>query len=193
MTGHRTPRLPRSRHFELQLLATRLMEELAESTNHAVELWSPLAVGADQILADAAFTAQIPVVGLLPFRREDYAQDFEPGLDRETFGLQVSACLRIIQLPGNHRNIQTRNDAYASLADHLVHAVDGLIAVWDGKPAAGPGGTAEVVSLAEAVGVPMLTIGAGDPVEFRNTVSGPESPVRDLFCAAVVGLKSDRT
>lgn len=49
-------------------------------------------------------------------------------------------------------------DGLGGLELWLVGLVDELIAVWDGKPARGYGGTADVVAYAERTGVPVRVL-----------------------------------
>jgi hypothetical protein len=46
-------------------------------------------------------------------------------------------------------------EAHQAGSEILVGLVDELIAVWDGQPARGFGGTADVVAYAERTGVPV--------------------------------------
>ncbi|WP_030338464.1 hypothetical protein [Streptomyces sp. NRRL S-1022] len=48
--------------------------------------------------------------------------------------------------------------AHQAGSEILVGLVDELIAVWDGKPARGYGGTADVVAYAERIGVPVRVL-----------------------------------
>ncbi|MER6330520.1 hypothetical protein ABT298_14590 [Streptomyces sp. NPDC001034] len=50
------------------------------------------------------------------------------------------------------------NEAHQAGSEILVGLVDELIAVWDGKPARGYGGTADVVAYAEQTGVPVRVL-----------------------------------
>ncbi|MEU0744423.1 hypothetical protein [Streptomyces sp. NPDC006134] len=49
-------------------------------------------------------------------------------------------------------------EAHQAGSEILVGLVDELIAVWDGKPARGYGGTADVVAYAERTGVPVRVL-----------------------------------
>ncbi|MER6569878.1 hypothetical protein ABT288_27735 [Streptomyces sp. NPDC001093] len=53
---------------------------------------------------------------------------------------------------------QSTPEAHQAGSEILVGLVDELIAVWDGKPARGYGGTADVVAYAERVGVPVRVL-----------------------------------
>lgn len=59
-----------------------------------------------------------------------------------------------------HETGMTASDSQAHMAgsEVLVGLVDELIAVWDGKPAWGYGGTADVVAYAERTGVPVRVL-----------------------------------
>ncbi|MCX5381079.1 hypothetical protein [Streptomyces sp. NBC_00091] len=59
-----------------------------------------------------------------------------------------------------HRTGMAASDSAAHMAgsEILVGLVDELLAVWDGKPAWGYGGTADVVAYAERTGVPVRVL-----------------------------------
>ncbi|MFD7705481.1 hypothetical protein [Streptomyces caelestis] len=59
-----------------------------------------------------------------------------------------------------HETGLTASDSHAHMAgsEILVGLVDELLAVWDGKPARGYGGTADVVAYAERTGVPVRVL-----------------------------------
>ncbi|MEV7285069.1 hypothetical protein AB0O01_11005 [Streptomyces sp. NPDC093252] len=50
---------------------------------------------------------------------------------------------------------ESTSEAHQAGSEILVGLVDQLVAVWDGKPARGYGGTADVVAYAERTGVPV--------------------------------------
>ncbi|MER5214888.1 hypothetical protein ABT063_31145 [Streptomyces sp. NPDC002838] len=53
---------------------------------------------------------------------------------------------------------ESSSEAHQAGSEILVGLVDELIAVWDGKPARGYGGTADVVAYAERTGVPVRIV-----------------------------------
>lgn len=59
-----------------------------------------------------------------------------------------------------HETGMTASDSQSHMAgsEILVGLVDALLAVWDGKPAWGYGGTADVVAYAERTGVPVRVL-----------------------------------
>ena len=69
--------------------------------------------------------------------------------------------LRIIDEGGDRR------DSYLDCGIETVNGADVLLAVWDGDPARGKGGTAEVVQYALSIGKPVMIIDA-DTHEVRK-------------------------
>ncbi|RSR99828.1 hypothetical protein EF917_18665 [Streptomyces sp. WAC00469] len=53
---------------------------------------------------------------------------------------------------------ESTSHAHQAGSEILVGLVDELIAIWDGKPARGYGGTADVVAYAERTGVPVRVL-----------------------------------
>jgi hypothetical protein len=114
---------------------------------------SSVAAGGDQ-----AFVRQIGMLGMswhaiLPLPRAEFCKDFSPG-DWAEAEQQLAGAehLRIIQ-----RNA-ARDDAYLDCGLETVDGADVLMSVWDGQPAHGKGGTADVVAYALSIGKPVLII-----------------------------------
>lgn len=53
---------------------------------------------------------------------------------------------------------QSNSDAYLAASEHVLSTVDTLIAVWDGRPSGGYGGTADVVAAARKRGIPVAMV-----------------------------------
>jgi CTP synthase (UTP-ammonia lyase) len=53
---------------------------------------------------------------------------------------------------------EARKKAYEIVGHHVVNHCDVLIALWDGRPSRGRGGTAEIVAYAREKKCPMLII-----------------------------------
>jgi hypothetical protein len=54
--------------------------------------------------------------------------------------------------------VESTSEAHMAGSEILIGLVDELVAVWDGQPARGYGGTADVVAYAEGNGVPARVI-----------------------------------
>jgi len=68
---------------------------------------------------------------------------------------QLIACAADIHHTGM---AESTSEAHQAGSEILVGLVDELVAVWDGKPARGYGGTADVVAYAERTGVPVRVL-----------------------------------
>jgi hypothetical protein len=113
-------------------------------------LMSPLAEGADQIIAEVAFEMGIPVTALLPMPLAFYQEDFS-GPALETFNRLLVSC-EVIEMPlleGTTENTvskrENRDLQYAEMGAYLAAHSHILLAVWDGKDSHWPGGTSRVI------------------------------------------------
>ncbi len=120
-------------------------------------LVSPLADGADQLAAQAGLDRGWRLQAILPFDRATYIRDFD-GLEAQARFislLEQSDC--VLELPGDPDDDA---EAYMAAGRATIAHCDVLIAVWDGRPPRGRGGTAEVVHMAVAQGTPVIHIPA---------------------------------
>ncbi|MGA2170138.1 MAG: hypothetical protein ABSG62_18225 [Terracidiphilus sp.] len=138
---------------------------------------SPLAEGADRVVAQAVLEepgARLDAV--LPLTIEDYLEDFETEESRTEFNGLLERCRKPVFL--RTRRIQDdrhdpvaqnelRRDAYTEVGRYVVDHCDVLIAVWDGQPSRGRGGTAEIVQYAEEQRRPILRVW-GDAAKLWN-------------------------
>lgn len=53
---------------------------------------------------------------------------------------------------------ESNRDAHLAASEHVLSAVDAMIAVWDGQPADGRGGTGDVVKVARERGIPVTVV-----------------------------------
>ena len=105
-------------------------------------------------MLDGDPSARLTVV--LPLPAEDYRSDFaEPASAAEFDRLLARASDTRVTGPDESG---TRESAYARAGRAVVAALDVLVAVWDGAPARGPGGTAEIVAAARAAGREVVVI-----------------------------------
>jgi hypothetical protein len=133
-----------------------------------LRLLSPLAHGTDRLVAKAALHLGYALHVPMPFSRDEYETDFQdperPGAlpltdnQKEFEGLFERAA-DWLTLDGTHAD---KDRAYEGVGRFVVRHSDLLIAIWDGKPAAGRGGTAEIIEYAAGNGVPVWWIHATD-------------------------------
>ena len=116
---------------------------------------SPIADGADQIAAEVALELGWELQLILPFERSAYRASLVNDHARQRFDdlLKRGACL--LELPGDPDDSL---DAYVMTGRATVAHCDLLIAVWDGRPPRGRGGTGEVVQFALSRGTAIIHV-----------------------------------
>ncbi len=125
---------------------------------HKLVVVSPLAEGADRLVAEAVLQRGGDLTVPLPLPVEDYLQDFESQESKAEFRQLLERAAEVIELPAT----PTRNEAYEQVGLYVLDNCDVLIAVYDGQPSQGRGGTAEIVERALQRGMPVLHVKAGN-------------------------------
>lgn len=132
-----------------------------------VALISPIAEGADRLVAHQALALGIPLICLLPFARDVYIKDFTTQASIEDYRDLLSRAQSVWELTGVHGSDDELDAAYAALSDALVDEIHVLIAIWDGNEARGIGGTAHSIDAALRRNTPVVWIDAHPPHEVR--------------------------
>lgn len=135
-----------------QAIAAEL-ESLSRQADGEWIALSSVAKGADQLFVEAARGLGFSWHAILPLPKPDFALDFLPAewkfAERM---LEQAEHVRIIAENG------AREDAYLDCGMETVNGSDVLLAIWDGEPARGKGGTADVVDYARSLGKPIVVI-----------------------------------
>lgn len=175
VTGHRPTRL---RDADVDLLRTRVDEALTSILTSfpeaAITVLSPLAEGADQIVARAALARGCRLACALPFTRDDYARDFATASARAEYRALLTLAEHVVELDGSRTTPEERDSAYARVGVYTVDHSDSLLAIWDGQQARGNGGTGQVVDMALNAGVPVIWIPAVPPHDTRVLTQGED-------------------
>jgi hypothetical protein len=108
----------------------------------ATEGVSALAEGADQLFAEAVCEAGLPLVAVIPCAGYEAAFGSPGAL--QAFARLRAAAAATVQLPFPAPS----EEAFLAAGREVVDRCDLLLAVWDGAPARGLGGTADVVAFA---------------------------------------------
>jgi hypothetical protein len=154
--GHRPNRLPAraiaavTADMELSLLA--IASACPDARPWAI---SSLAEGADRIGAVAALAAGYRLKVILPFSRPDYERDFPDS--RMCFANLIALADMVTELSGSRLD---PNAAYEAAGLAILAIADLVIAVWDGGPSQGRGGTTETIEAAIAHDLPVLWLDA---------------------------------
>ena len=123
---------------------------------------SCLAAGADQIVAQAGLAMGYRLEAILPFDADEYRHDHASTETTNTYDALLSAGRSRFALDGTR---EAEGRAYEAAGLVMLANADILIAIWNGEPAAGRGGTAEIVERAVADGMPVVLIHPGAPKE----------------------------
>jgi hypothetical protein len=116
---------------------------------------SSLAVGADQLFAEMILGLGGKISAVIPF--DSYAEKFE-GNDRLNYCRLRDLSSGIETLP----RIGSDEECYMAAGKRVVDLSTSIIAVWNGKQAAGLGGTADVVEYAISKGKRVVHINPVD-------------------------------
>lgn len=152
VTGHRdlvpaeVPGIRRKVQELLQGLAARYPDR-------RLSVMSPLAEGADRLVAEVALDLGVGVTVPLPMRRTLYKQDFVERNSGKKFDLLCERADDVFELPLARGNTEeqilfpgpARNRQYAQVGIFLCAHCHILLAIWDGKPSPELGGTGQVV------------------------------------------------
>jgi hypothetical protein len=163
ITGHRRLDDPDALVPAIREALRQLRELLPEHADSDVVLVvvSSLAEGADRLVARellAEPTSRLEVI--LPMARTAYTEDFQDATSLKEFRRLLARASQVRQAPGH----PTRQEAYEWAGQRVVDRCDALLAVWDGQPARGRGGTQQIVEYARDREVPLAWVHAsGDP------------------------------
>jgi hypothetical protein len=116
---------------------------------------SPLAEGADRIVAAEALQSGYELQCPLPFPREEYCRDFSGDASIQEFTELLDRAVAVFELDGSR---VPSGAPYEAVARLVLDQCDLLIAIWDGQPARGKGGTANVIGMATERQIPVICL-----------------------------------
>eukprot|EP00752_Nemacystus_decipiens_P019211 g17267.t1 len=153
VTGHRHESINPSNRQLTRAIDAVLDAIRAENPDAIFAMYSPLAEGADRLVVKRAMTRlSARLIVPLPFQLSHYRQDFihkdgEDAAQRSQASLAefqsfIDGAEEVFELPAMLRSDAQnyRTQHYSALGAWLVRSCDHLIGIWDGEPAAGPGG-----------------------------------------------------
>jgi len=132
------------------LLAT--YQQMARDKGQGIVACSALAIGTDQLFVKTALEFGIPVEAVIPCAK--YAEIFSAPETLDEYHRLLSSCQNVHSLPFD----DCSEDAYLAAGHWIVDHSDLVILVWNGYPAAGKGGTADIASYSRLVGRPFVHI-----------------------------------
>lgn len=147
VTGHQS--LPNPRVWTW--VRTEFRSNLQRLNGDLVGVTS-LAEGADQVFAEVVVSLGGSIWAVVPFPA--YETRFSSANARVAYERHLKAAARVDVLP----TPPSDEVGYMRASERMIELADLLFAVWNGLPARGYGGTADVVARALAVGVPVVRL-----------------------------------
>ncbi len=156
VTGHRRLTDPAALIPGIRAAIQGVVERfLGPAAQPALLVISALAEGADRLVAAEVLAGpDATLEAVLPLPPADYLDDFTGEASKAEFTEMLGRAASVwVARPGD-----SRDETYERAGRHVVDRADVLIALWDGEPPRGRGGTATVVSYAREQGVPVAWV-----------------------------------
>jgi len=180
VTGHRPSKLPDDTGA-LQDSVRRLLRQIRDTLSTLrsepaireayrkeppqLRVISPLAEGADRLVAEEALAQDYELQCPLPFPRREYLADCATEQSKKRYQSLLEKATAVFELDGQRTDKASLERAYKKVGRLVVNQADLLVALWDGLPAEGKGGTGEIVEIALTKGIPVVQI---DPHQPKN-------------------------
>jgi hypothetical protein len=125
---------------------------LGKAAGRGDRVMSSLAEGGDQLFAETALGLGMAVEVVIPC--DGYESTFDEPGERERYEemLREAAAVTRLGFPS------PSEDAYLAAGKHIVDQSMLVVALWNGKPAAGKGGTGDIVAYARERGRPVIHV-----------------------------------
>lgn len=207
VTGHRN-----LHPEEIDLLRNRVLEIFTflrkQYPDTPLLLLSPLAEGADRLVAKVALVENIRLIAPLPLPKDEYLKDFKTAECTQEFNELLARAEDWFGLPLLHKNISKknsveRNTQYALVGAYVARHCHILIALWDGRETDNIGGTYQVMQLrltGTMKGLPDEYKPPQNPLDFVETgkichlkVSRANDPKRFLDAGEIRILSPQKT
>ncbi len=146
ITGHR--QLPAATE---QLVDRAIRGQLAACDNEGLIGVSCMADGADHLFAQAVLDAGGQLEVIVP------AAEYRAGLPASSHAAYDSLLAHAAKVD-RLDHVESTEEAHMDASRAMLDRADRLFAVWDGQPARGYGGTADVVAEARTRGLPVSVI-----------------------------------
>jgi hypothetical protein len=140
VTGHQT--IPP----DAREVLVSAVQDILRDADSPLRAFTSLAAGADQLVATELLRAGGRLHVIVPSR--NYEQTFAAREDLACFRSLLDAAHAVTRLD----YAEPSEEAFLAAGKSVVDNCDVLLAVWDGKPARGLGGTADVVRYARDTG-----------------------------------------
>jgi len=153
--GHRTVK-------NTDLLREAILREIrAHKQIHGANsiCYSSAAAGADLVFLDAAKSLGCKIWVILPFPADRFARDFESSAEWDTASALMQCAAWHGTLTPDPGEVPAENE-YQFAARRILRLAGHMLFYWDGRPARGPGGTAETIDDSKRENIPFRIIDA---------------------------------
>ena len=201
VTGHRDLRAEDIHGLELAV-STILQDLRASNPSLSLTILSPLAEGADRLVARVSLKFNAQLVVPLPLDQAAYEKDFQSMESLAEFRRLLSHATQVFlvestpDLPFHpcSPELGVREYRYALAGVYVAHYSNILLALWDGRQNRRPGGTADIVRFRQSgthqlLGTPREPVGNSFAMECIQIVTPRVSnPTPDLIPFSVQRL-----
>jgi hypothetical protein len=144
VSGHRDLRIADVPQLREQLF--RVFKRFRAAYPHTpFQLLTPLAEGADRLIAEVALASEISVFVPLPMERKEYERDFTTAESLAEFRALLALAESHWEIPIRQKPVpENRTAQYAAVGDFIARSSHILILLWDGTDNRKIGGTAWV-------------------------------------------------
>ncbi|MFJ2177853.1 hypothetical protein ACIOHE_33800 [Streptomyces sp. NPDC087851] len=146
VTGHRDIPAEAYAHIRAAIVA------VLHGQSGSMEALSSLAAGADQLFAVLALDHGAELTVVIP--SGDYEDGFEDPTELDGYLRLKDRATLEVRMAYPH----STDEAYYAAGTYIADNCDRLLAVWDGRPARGLGGTGDIVRYARERGKPVTVI-----------------------------------
>jgi hypothetical protein len=145
---------------------------IAEHPGREVLLISSVAEGADRLCLTASRLLGIPYVCVLPCPPDCFREDFSSARSRSEFDQLLEAAEFVIQ-----PEVELDKElGYFWASEFILDRADVIVAVWNGEPGNGIGGTGDTVARALERGIPVTWIFSEPPHSWQAIDHSSQSP-----------------
>jgi len=201
VTGHRPKDLVKTDMAKLRYQVRNVLEQLSKTTSEVGRLHptayspdppilrviSPIAEGADRIVAQEALSLGFELQCPLPFERNEYEKDFATPESRTEYRALLKQATAVLELDGSRATSKRENESYAAVGRMVLIQCDVLIAIWDGQEARGEGGTGQIVREAMLHQIPTVWIHAQTPQEIKLRVADNDGTLAESAVDSLPG------
>jgi hypothetical protein len=133
---------------------TALLAETKASASGLLSCVSSVASGGDLLFAESCLDLGLPLNVLLPLPKNEFRDDF----DEPTWERVERVLARALSVSVTGDGAATRDENYYDCGVEVVERSTLLVALWNGEPPRGLGGTAQIVEFAKVSGRPILWV-----------------------------------